>query len=162
VKFQPPTNPVTPIAGYEDLSVGQSFALGSVEIDREDIFEFARIYDPQPFHLDEDAAEKSIFKGLAASGFQTISMAFGLGYRSGLLANVSMGGSAVEEARWLKPVRPNQALSLIWTIESITPSRSRSDRATVRIRTDLIDPSGEGVLRMVLVHILAAKTAAAP
>src|SRR5271156_3173428 len=59
VKFLPPPSPGTPITGYEDLSVGQSFALGSVEIDRDDIFEFARIYDPQPFHLDEDAAEKS-------------------------------------------------------------------------------------------------------
>ena len=162
MKFQPPPTPVTPIAGFEELSVGQSWAVGSFEFDRDDIFEFARIYDPQPFHLDEDAAEKSIFKGLAASGFQTISAAFSLGYRSGLLAKASMGGSGIEEARWLKPVRPDQALSLTWTIDSITPSRSRPDRATVRIRTDLADPSGEGVLRMVLVHILAGRATAAP
>ncbi|HVJ51034.1 MAG TPA: MaoC family dehydratase [Aliidongia sp.] len=162
MKFNLPTPPLPPLAGFEELSVGQRFALGSVELTRDDIMEFARQFDPQPFHLDEAAAERSIFGGLAASGFHTISAIFGLGARSGLLAEVSLGGSGVEEARWLKPVRPDQPLSLTWTIESIAPSKSRPGRATVRIRSDVTDSTGEPVMRMVLVHIMAGKGAAMP
>ncbi|MEI9985483.1 MAG: MaoC/PaaZ C-terminal domain-containing protein [Aliidongia sp.] len=112
------------IEGYEDLAPGQRFALGAVTIERADIFEFAAVYDPQPFHLDDAAAEASIFRGLAASGFQTTAAAFSVSVRSGFLAEVNLGGSGLDALRWLRPVRPDAMLSLVWTIEEVTPDQA--------------------------------------
>jgi acyl dehydratase len=83
--FTLPSEPIAPIAGFEDLAAGQRYRLGSVSLDRADILGFAQDYDPQPFHLDDAAAANSIFGQLVASGMQTISAIFSLSVRVGML-----------------------------------------------------------------------------
>jgi acyl dehydratase len=157
--FHPPPAPLPVIEGYEDLTLGQRFALGAVTIERPDIFEFAAIYDPQPFHLDEAAAERSIFRGLAASGFQSTAAAFSVSVRSGLLAKVNLGGSGIDALRWFRPVRPEERLDLVWTIEQITVTKP--GRAKVRIRYDVSNPAGEAMLSALVDHLIRSRTAPA-
>jgi acyl dehydratase len=156
--FYPPPHPLPRIEGYEDLAPGQRFALGAVTIERADIFEFAAVYDPQPFHLDDGAAEASIFRGLAASGFQTTAAAFSVSVRSGLLAEVNLGGSGLDALRWLRPVRPDVMLSLVWTIEEITPTKP--GRATVRIRYEVSNAAGDPVLTALVNHLIRGRPVA--
>src|SRR5271166_418180 len=111
--FHPAPHRLPRLGGFEDLVEGQRFVLGGVTIERADIHDFAALYDPQPFHLDDAAAAASIFKGLAASGFQTIAAAFSVSVRSGLLDGINLGGSGMEQVRWLRPVRPAEILSLV-------------------------------------------------
>jgi acyl dehydratase len=153
--FNPPPAPLTPIDGFEALAVGQRLQLGSVVLERQDIIQFARQFDPQPFHLDEAAAARSMFGQLVASGMHTISAIIGLSVRAGVLSRCNLGGSGMGDVKWLKPVRPGDVLSLEWTIESITPSERRPDRATVLIRSDVTNQEGARVLTLVLHHIVA-------
>ena len=153
--FHPPPASLPVIQGYEDLAPGQRFALGAVTIERPDIFEFAFVYDPQPFHLDEEAADRSIFRGLAASGFQTVAAAFSMSVRSGLLAEVNLGGSGLDTLRWLRPVRPDEKLDLIWIVEEITATKP--DRATVRIRYEVSNPAGQLMLSAQVNHLIRSR-----
>ena len=153
--FTLPPDPITPIAGFEDLAAGQHYRLGSVSLDRADIVGFARDYDPQPFHLDEAAAATSLFGQLVASGMQTISAIVGLSVRAGLLSRCNLAGSGMTDVRWLRSVRPDDVLSLDWTIVSVTPSARRPDRAAVHIRYDVINQDDQPTLSLVLHHIVA-------
>jgi acyl dehydratase len=153
--FHPPPEALPIIEGYEDLAPGQRFALGAVTIERPDIFEFAAVYDPQPFHLDEAAADRSIFRGLAASGFQSVAATFSVSVRSGLLAKVNLGGSGLDALRWLRPVRPDERLELVWTIEEIRPTKP--GRAAVRIRYDVSNAAGDPVLSALVNHLIRGR-----
>jgi len=153
--FTLPSDPIPPIGGFEDLAAGQHYRLGSVSLDRADIVEFAQNYDPQPFHLDEAAAEKSVFGQLVASGMQTISAIVGLSVRGGLLSRCNLAGSGMTDVKWLRSVRPDDVLSLDWTIVSVTPSARRPDRAAVHIRYDVTNQDGQPTLSLMLHHIVA-------
>ena len=155
--FTLPSEPIVPITGLEDLAAGQRYRLGSVSLDRDDIVGFARDFDPQPFHLDEAAAEKSVFGQLVASGMQTISAIFGLSVRTGILALCNLAGSGMTDVKWPRPVRPGDLLSLEWTIVSVTPSARRPDRGTVHIRYDVTNQEGQLALTLVLHHIVARR-----
>jgi acyl dehydratase len=157
--FNPPPAPLAPINGFEELAVGQRFRLGSVVLDRGDIIGFATQFDPQPFHLDEAAAARSMFGQLVASGMHTISAIVGLSVHTGLLSRCNLGGSGMGNVKWLRAVRPGDVLSLEWTIESITPSERRPDRGTVHIRSDVTNQEDQHVLTLVLHHIVARATA---
>jgi acyl dehydratase len=156
--FHPPPAPLPVIEGHEDLAPGQRFALGAVTIERPDVFEFAATYDPQPFHLDEAEADRSIFRGLAASGFQSVAASFSVSVRSGLLAKVNLGGSGLDALRWLRPVRPGEKLDLVWVIEEI--SATRPDRAKVKIRYEVSNPAGEIVLTALVNHLISSRAVA--
>jgi len=153
--FTPPPEPIAPITGFEDLVAGRRYRLGSVSLDRADIIGFAQDYDPQPFHLDDAAAAKSIFGQLVASGMQTISAIFSLSVRVGVLSRCNLAGSGMSEVKWLRSVRPDDVLSLDWTIVSVTPSARRPDRAAVDIRYDVTNQDGQPTLSLVLHHIVA-------
>ena len=157
--FTLPPEPLTPIAGLEDLAPGQRYELGSVSLDRDDTVGFAANFDPQPFHLDEAAAEQSLFGQLVASGIHTIAAVFGLSVRSGLLSRCNLAGSGMTDVRWLRAVRPNDVLSLAIEVLSITPSDRRPDRGTVHIRYEATNQDGQLVLSLVLHHIVARRPA---
>ena len=159
MKFTLPAEPIEPVAGFEDLAVGQRYQLGSVTLERADTVAFARDFDPQPFHLDDGAAAESMFGQLVASGMHTISAIFGLSVRAGVLRQCNLGGDGMSEVRWLRPVRPGDVLSLEWTILSITPSERRPDRGAVHIRSNVTNQDGKAVLSLVLHHIVARKPA---
>ena len=118
----------------EDLHVGDRFGSDTVAVTKESIFEFARQFDPQPFHLDERAAAESIFRQLTASGWHTAAMSMRL-YVTGRFRPA--GGSiglAVDELRWPQPVRPGDVLKLETEILDVRKSRSKPDRGIIRIR----------------------------
>lgn len=127
----------------EDLFVGQIFRGGPVEVTAEQIKRFAAEFDPQPFHLDEDAARDSLFGGLVSSGWMTASLSMRLLTISMPLAGGVIGtGGRVE---WPRPVRPGDRLSIETEILELRPSRSRPDRGVVKMRTATTNQSGEAV-----------------
>jgi acyl dehydratase len=134
----------------DDLRVGQRFASATHVIDAAQIKAFARQFDPQPFHLDEEAAKAGLFGGLVASGWHTAAITMRLQVDSGLpIAGgiVGIGG----EMSWPRPTRPGDALSVVSEILEVTPSRSRPDRGVVRMRGETRNQRNE------VVQILDAK-----
>jgi acyl dehydratase len=120
---------------FDDLQVGQRFVSRSHAVDAAEISAFARQYDPQPFHMDEQAARDSLFGGLAASGWHTAALTMRLLVESGPpLAGGIIGGGA--EVNWPRPTRPGDVLTVFSEIEQVTPSRSRPDRGTVIMRNE--------------------------
>ena len=128
----------------EDLVVGQRFESGHHHIDRAQVEAFAREFDPQPFHLDETAAQASLFGGLAASGWHTAAITMRLLVGGGLpLAGGLIGAGG--EINWPRPVRPGDTLRVESEILAITPSRSKPDRGMVALRSETRNQQGETV-----------------
>ena len=128
----------------DDLSVGQKFTSGTFHITEEKIKTFAAEFDPQPFHLDEAAAQPSVFGGLAASGWHTAAIAMRLLVDGGLpLGNgiIGLGG----ELAWTKPTRPDDTLHVESEILEIVPSRSKPNQAIVKVRSTTLNQHGEPV-----------------
>ncbi|MDX6439084.1 MAG: hypothetical protein QOF45_1667 [Gaiellaceae bacterium] len=134
---------------FEDFAAGQVFELGSRTVSEDDIVAFAREWDPQPFHVDPEAAKDSVFGGLIASGWHTGAMWMRLYVDSFLGAASGQGSTGVEELRWLSPVRPGNTLSGRLTVLEVTPSERRPDRGTVRIRGEMLNQDGVVVMSMV-------------
>jgi len=128
----------------EDLAAGQRFTSGSYIIEESGIKAFAAEFDPQPFHLDEQAAQASVFRGLAASGWHTAAIAMRLLVTSGLpLANgiVGLGG----ELAWPRPTRPGDTLRVESEIVEIAPSRSKPNQGVVTVTSQMLNQNGEPV-----------------
>jgi acyl dehydratase len=132
----------------DDLQPGQTFALGGRSIDRDEIVAFAGAFDPQPFHLDEAAAQASIYGQLIASGWHTVCIFMRL-FADGLLnRTAAIGSPGIDELRWLKPVCAGDSLEAAVEILEVRPSRSRPDRGAARIRCVVRNQQGE-VLTMI-------------
>ena len=128
----------------EDLHVGQRFSSGVYHMDEDRMKAFAAEFDPQPFHLDESAAQASVFRGLAASGWHTAAAAMRLLVTGGLpFANglIGVGG----EIAWPKPIRPGDTLRLNSEILEILPSRSKPNQGIVTVRSTMSNQNGESV-----------------
>lgn len=139
---------------FEDFRPGDVTNTGSVTVTREEIVAFARQFDPQPFHVDEDAARRSPFGGLIASGWHTASLCMRLvvallGPDSG-----SLGSPGVDELRWLKPVRPGDELSVSAEVLEAIPSRSKPDRGLVKFRYTMRNQNGEEVMTMIALGLV--------
>lgn len=143
----------------EDLEPGMVLQLGSVTVDREELLEFARRYDPQPFHTDEEAARASIYGGLISSGWLTVSLLMRQIVDGFLGQAASLGSPGVDELRWLKPVRPGDTLTCRAEILEVTPSRSKPDRGAARVRYEALNQHGEAVLRLAGVQLLGRRPA---
>jgi acyl dehydratase len=118
----------------EDLKIGDRFESGSYEVTERAIMQFAREFDPQPFHLDHVAAKKSVFGGLVASGWHTAAITMRLLVTSDLNLAGGAIGLGVDEMRFPRPVRPGDTLRLQLEIVDVRQSQSKPDRGTVRIR----------------------------
>jgi len=143
----------------DDLQPGMVFELGSVSVTREESLDFARRYDPQPIHVDEQAASASIYGGLISSGWLTVSLAMRRIVDGFLGRAASLGSPAMDEVRWLRPVRPGDTLSCRAEILEVTPSRSKPERGIARVRYEALNQHGEPVLRMTGVQMLARREA---
>lgn len=131
---------------FEDFEPGETIALGSKTVTREEIIAFAAEFDPQPFHLDEAAGEASLLGGLAASGWHTISMLMRL-MCDGLLLNSSGKGSpGVEEVRWMRPVRPGDVLTASAEVISSRVLNSRPELGMVDFLFTVVDQTGATVM----------------
>ncbi len=133
---------------WEDLPVGTTLDIGSITVDRDEVIEFASKYDPQPFHLDEDAAAKSMFGKLSASGWHTCAMAMGVMVRGFLHESSSLGSPGLEQIKWLKPVFPGDTLTLTQTITESRPMASRPDVGLTRTLWKMFNQHDEQVLLM--------------
>jgi acyl dehydratase/ribonuclease HI len=128
----------------DDLHVGQKFTSGTYRMDEDRIKSFAAEFDPQPFHLDEAAAQQSVFRGLAASGWHTAAATMRLMVTSGLpIAGglVGLGG----EIAWARPTRPGDTLHVESEVLSIVPSRSKPNQGVVTVRNITLNQKGEEV-----------------
>ena len=128
----------------EDLAVGQSFTSGSQIVTVEAIKAFARQFDPQPFHLDEAAAAKSFFGGLAASGWHTAAITMKLLVESGMRLSGGLIGAG-GELTWPRPTRPGDVLRVVSEVLAVTPSRSRPERGFVTVKCETRNQHGEAV-----------------
>ena len=133
---------------FEDYRPGEVHEFGDYLVTREEITDFARRYDPQPFHLDDDAAAESIYGGLISSGWLTCSVLMRLLVDHFISPVASMGSPGIDELRWLKPVRPGDRLRARVTITDTRRSTSKPDRGIVQIRQEAINQDGEVVLAM--------------
>jgi acyl dehydratase len=129
----------------EDLHVGDRFGSETIAVTAGDIKAFARQWDPQEFHLDEEAAEGSIFKGLSASGWHTAAMSMKLFVTGKLKLAGGSVGLGVDELRWPRPVRPGDVLRVETEILDVRASRSKPDRGIIRIRNVTTNQQGEVV-----------------
>lgn len=129
----------------EDYAVGQVYASGRLRIDAERIRSFAAEFDPQPFHLDDEAARDSIFRGLAASGWHTAAATMRLLVEGDLKPAGGIIGMGFEEFRWPRPVRPGDELRLESEVLDVRPSKSRPDQGLIKVRTTTLNQEGEAV-----------------
>jgi len=129
--------------------VGEVIELGSVHVTEEAIIEFAERYDPQPFHVDVEAATESPFGGLIASGWHTCALYMRLLCDGMVNDSSSQGSSGMEELRWLAPVRPGDLLRAVYTVLETKRSATKPNRGTVTFRSEMLNQDDVVVLRMV-------------
>ena len=139
---------------FDDFEVGDRFESAGATVTEAGVIDFALRYDPQPFHMDVEAAKQSLFGGLIASGFQTLALSFRLFLDQGIFAACNLGSPGLDEVRWLKPVYPGDTLHVVAEVVGKTPSSSRPDRGSVRMKYTTFNHKGEAVLTLVGTHIL--------
>ncbi len=135
---------------FEDFAVGQVFKpTGRVRVSKDDIIAFAQRFDPQPFHLDEEAAQRSVFGQLVASGWHTAAMTMSLIARAEHRAAGGTVGLGFDSLRWPMPVFPGDELRIESEVIEVRPSRSRPDQGLVKMRTRTINQNGHIVQEVV-------------
>ncbi|HXP30804.1 MAG TPA: MaoC family dehydratase [Stellaceae bacterium] len=130
---------------FEDFAVGERLTTRGVTMTESMILDFALVHDPQPFHIDVEAARQSNYGGLIASGFQTLALSFRMLWDSGCLT-ASMGSPGWDELRWLKPVRAGDTIHVEIEVLEKQPSRSKPDRGVMRVIFRSFNQHGEEVL----------------
>ena len=145
---------------FEDFTSGREFRTDGVTLTEAQILDFALAYDPQPFHLDAEAAKQSIFGGLIASGFHTMALTFRLFAQTRALAACSLGSPGADELRWLRPVRPGDTLRAIVRVVEQRPSTSKPDRGIVRLHWTTLNQKGEPVLTMTSMQLVRRRPGA--
>jgi acyl dehydratase len=134
---------------FEDVQVGDVMRFGRYEVIREEMLEYARQFDPQPFHLDEEAARRSIFGGLIASGWHTGAMFIRMVAEHMTPQHATAGAMGFDDLKWIRPVRPGDVLSVESVVREKVELRSRPDRGLVKIESRIRDQRGEAVMSLV-------------
>jgi acyl dehydratase len=142
---------------YEDLSVGETVALGSTTLTREMIFAWAKEFDPLPFHLDEEAAKKSLLGGLAASGWQTGALTLRLLGDAFLNTIAAAGGLGFSDLKWKKPVMVGDTISPTATVASLRRSAHHPDRGIMTLDLVVKNQRGEEVMTMTLANLVETR-----
>ena len=143
---------------FEDFVVGQTFSSGRTLVEREQIKRFASEFDPQPFHLDENTAQDTIFRGLAASGWHTAAVTMRLILESDLRIAGGVVGQAIKGLEWRRPVRPGDRLQVVSTIADKQVSSKQRQTGLLHVATETRNQDGELVLSMRAVLILPRRT----
>lgn len=147
---------------FEDFLPGQTAEFGPRVITREEIIAFAAQYDPQPMHLDEAAAQKTLLRGLAASGWHACGIMMRMICDGFMLNSASMGAGSVEEVNWLRPIRPGDKLTLRYEVLETRASKSRPEMGIIRVRYEMINAHGECVMTMVTPAMMGRRNPGAP
>jgi acyl dehydratase len=140
----------------EDFAVGQIFGSARQRIDADQIKKFAAEFDPQPFHLDEEAARASIFQGLAASGWHTAALTMRLLVDGELKPAGGLVGAGFDEFRWPRPVRPGDELRVESEVLEVRPSKSRPGQGLVKVRMTTLNQNGE-VVQILIANIVVPR-----
>jgi acyl dehydratase len=151
-----------PLRYAEDYKPGDVFELGTYDVTAAEIVEFAKKYDPQPFHIDEEAAKKTIHGGLISSGWLTGIIMLQLMRRGFICVETSMGSPGHDELRWLKPVRPGDRLHGRVVVGDVRISKSRPEMGFVNNTATLTNQNGEVVFSMKSAAIFKTRAAASP
>ena len=142
---------------FEDFQVGDTREFGNRTLVQEEIIAFGREFDPQPFHVDLGAARDSIFGGLIASGWHTVSLTCRMFTDHALADAANLGGIGADELRWLKPVRPGDTLHVRMTIVETKLSASKPDRGMVRFRLETLNQADECVATATVMALVRAR-----
>ncbi|CAN5373919.1 MaoC family dehydratase [soil metagenome] len=145
---------------FEDFQPGHFGTFGPHHVTRDDIIAFAREYDPQPMHLDEEAADKSLLKGLAGSGWHMCSIMMRMIFDGFLKRTASMGSPGVNEMRWLAPFRPGDDLTMDVEVLEARPSQSRPDTGIVTYKCSVRNAAGLALAEMIVPIILGRRAVA--
>jgi acyl dehydratase len=137
---------------FEDVQVGETQRFGRYEVTRDEIIEYARQFDPQPFHMDEAAAKASMFGGLIASGWHTGAMLIRMINDHAIPGAATTGALGFDDLKWLKPVRPGDVLSVETRVIDKIESRSRSEIGVVKIESQVLDQRAE--VKMSLISLV--------
>ena len=146
---------------FEDYRVGESAEFGSYEVTEQEILEYARRFDPQPFHVDPEAAKRSMFGGLIASGWHTGAMMMRMYCEHGHAGEPILASPGFDDLKWLKPVRPGDQLSVRQTVKEIVPSKSRPDRGLVKFDSTVLNQAGEAVMTVTTMVFVRRRPASA-
>ncbi len=138
----------------DDFEVGERFRGVGITLSEAQILDFALAYDPQPFHINKEAAAQSTYGGLIASGFQTLAIGFRSFYQAGVINHSSLGSPGLDELRWLKPVRPGDTLHTEVEVKSKRASRSKPDRGVLHLAWEVKNQTGETVMTLTGIHLL--------
>ena len=143
---------------FDDFEVGETFHSGTVTLTEPALLDFARVYDPQPFHLDRQAAAEGPFGELVASGFQTLVLAFRVFYDANVINACSLGSPGMDELRWVKPVRPDDTLSVAAEVLDKRASKSKPDRGILRMAYTVTNQDDEPVMTFTTIHMMKRRT----
>ncbi len=133
---------------WEDFKVGEVEQIGGKKVEQDEVIDFARQFDPQPFHVDEAAAKQSMYGGLIASGWHTCSMVMRMMCDTYLLQSASVGSPGIDNLKWLKPVRPGDTIRAQRTTLESRTSKSRPEIGIVRNLWEVFNQEGELVMTM--------------
>lgn len=133
---------------WEDFKVGEVEQIGGKQVDRDELIEFAKHFDPQPFHIDEAAARKSMYGGLIASGWHTCAMVMRMMCDAYLSHSASVGSPGIDNLKWLKPVRPGDTIRAQRTTLETRASNSKPDIGIVNNLWEVFNQNGEMVMSM--------------
>lgn len=140
---------------FEDLVIGEETVFGSYDVTREEVLAFARKYDPQPFHLSDEAAAKTHFGRIAASGWHTTAMTMAVIARAVVAEEqAGLGSPGIDELRWLKPVYPGDRITVRGSILDKTPSRSKPDIGSFRTQTVVSNQDGVEVMKFTSIVLI--------
>ncbi|MCX7168844.1 MAG: MaoC family dehydratase, partial [Proteobacteria bacterium] len=142
---------------FEDYSPGAVYESGTITVSAEEIIDFGQQFDPQDFHTDLDAAAKSRFGGLIASGWHTCSMMMRLFCDHHLSKNASLSSPGVDVLRWLAPVRPGDNLQLRVTVVEVRRSVSKPDRGLIKSGIEVLNQKREGVMTMTAMNLITCR-----
>jgi acyl dehydratase len=142
---------------FEDYVPGSVHEFGPILVEEEEVISFARRFDPQPFHTDPDAAKRSVFGGLIASGWHTAGLMMRLLADHYLSKVASLGSPGIDELRWLRPVRPGDELSVRVTVLEANRSRSRPDRGVVISYIEVLNQGRKVVMTLKAVNLLLCR-----
>ena len=144
---------------FEDYIAGSAHEFGSIVVEEKEVIDFGKRFVPLPYHVDPEAAKKSIYGGLIASGWQTATSYMRRLVDGIMLESASLGSPGIDELRWLRPVRPGDVLRLRVTVLEATRSRSRLDRGVVRSLMEVLNQDGEVVMSLKPMNIIASRSA---
>jgi acyl dehydratase len=142
---------------FEDYVVGTVHEFGSIVVEEAEVIDFARRFDPQPFHIDPAAAKQSVFGGLIASGWHTAAMMMGMIVEHYLAQSASLGSPGIDELRWLKPVRPGDTLTARVTVLESRRSRSKPDRGIVYSLIEVLNQHQEMVMTLKALNLIRCR-----